>query len=131
MSNVFDRMRQHDCIRRTSTARSLVLLFVLLVSIHHALMLSPVAHAHSVSGMAITDAHEDTGGPCDGVCPACAETECVAVLTVAAHLPAPPPAALLVLTIGVLLVAMGERGDRLPWLWLPNRRRPLLQVFLI
>jgi hypothetical protein len=112
-------------------ARGLVLLLVLLVGIHHALMLAPVADAHGASAMAVADSHDDGGAPCDGLCPTCAAAVCAAVISAAAHVPAPPPAALLVLTIGVLLVLLHRGSDRLPWLWPPERRRPLLQIFLI
>lgn len=131
MNQTVDRIRTQHRTDRAWTVRVLVLLLILLIGAHHVLMLSPAPHEHSLSESALADTHEGTGGPCDGPCSLCIERQCPVVLTTVPHVTAPPLAAILIPSIGMLAMSMRRIGGRLPWLWPPNRRRPLLQIFLI
>ena len=131
MSQTVDRTRTQHRTGRAWTVRVLVLLLILLIGAHHALLLSPAPHEHGLSESALADTDEGTGGPCDGLCSLCSESQCPVMLTTVPHVTAPPIAAILILSIGVLLISMRRIRGRLPWLWPPNRRRLLLQVFQI
>jgi hypothetical protein len=112
----------------------MALMLVLLV--HQVVMAVPLNA--TVPIMAAMDQQTNIGMPCDGSCPSGVFTLCIpgricaGVEAALTHLPFTPllPLVLLILTLLVLRPSfVAPRHPR--WLWPPDRRRALLQVFLI
>ena len=113
---------------------AIALLFVLLA--HQALMFTP--HHTDMTAMISPAQHGSIAMPCGGTCPVgiinlCVPGRvCAAVQATFARLPFAPLMLLMLLFVAVMAIRapiLAIRPER--WLWPSERRRALLQVFLI
>lgn len=112
----------------------MALLLVLLT--HQIIMTTPLPAA--APAMAATNQQANIGMPCDGSCPTGIVTLCIpgricaGVEVAPTRLPLAPLMLVVLLILAVLAIRTSYVAPRHPrWLWPPDRRRSLLQVFLI
>jgi len=118
---------------RTATWRHCAFMLALVVVVHQFVMLTPI-HTHGLPTMAAEAPLARMAQPCDCdadpmpmVAQVCAATEAA----LRAHAGSGLLLALVVAFAALRRpVARAAKRGLVPWLWPPNRRRALLQVFL-
>lgn len=125
---------QHSPLARRWQPIAIALLLVLIT--HQLLMVTPLTMAMSTMDSTSQDVKSET--PCGGECPTGIVSLCIpgricaGVEAALTRLPFTPVLRLALLIVTVLAIRtsiLAFRRER--WLWPPDRRRALLQVFLI
>lgn len=127
------RDRQRPQRQSVWQSAAVALLFALLT--HHVLMASPLRAA--MPAMISASQQSNLDMPCDGSCPTDIISLCIpgricaAVEAALTSLPLTPLMSVVLLTLTLLAIRTPFVAIRRQWLWPPERRRALLQVFVI